>query len=110
MSNEVKQSLEENLDVILENLPEEFHQDLKKSIESAAPQPILSPEQARVEAAQLMKEDPAIDDKSCVPLLEEDPTIASSISQPSAEELEAQKSESLKLIQQELSEAETEGE
>lgn len=102
MSNEVKQSLEDNLSAILENLPEEFHADLKASIEEATPQPILSAEQARVEAAQLMKENPDIDDATCVPLLEKDNQIACAITQPSSEELEEQKRDSLQQIAQEL--------
>jgi len=95
MSNEVKQSLQDNMSEILENLPEEFHEEHKASVESAAPSPKLTTDEAKAQAAELMKENPSIADKECVPLLDADPLINQSIVQPNEAELELQKEELL---------------
>jgi hypothetical protein len=47
MTSIVKQSLEDNMDAILENLPKEFHADLKSSVAAAAPEPVLSTDEAK---------------------------------------------------------------
>ncbi len=95
MSNLVKQSLEDNLDEILENLPKEFHDDMKSSIEAATPTPKLSDEEAKQHAAELMKENPAILDEECIPLLDSDTTLNKPIALPSEEELKLQMEQSL---------------
>ena len=99
MSNEVKQSLEDNMNEILKALPEEFHADFKASVENAEPSPKLSTDEAKAQAAELMKEDPSIADEECVALLDEDVLINQAIQQPNAEELEMQKKELLAEIE-----------
>lgn len=93
MTNLVKQSLQDNMDEILANLPDEFHNDFKASVESAELSPRLTVEQAKEQAAELMKENPSIDDSECVPLLEADGLINKPIKQPNDQELELQKQE-----------------
>ncbi len=99
MSNEVKKSLQDNTDEILKNLPDEFHADFKASVESAAPAPKLTDDEAKAHSAQLMKENPSIADEECVPLLDEDVLINQAIGQPNDEELEQQKKELLAEIE-----------
>lgn len=103
MSNIIKESLQENLDQILENLPSEFHSDLKASIDAATPTPRLSTEEAKEQAAQLMKENPDIQDEECIALLDGDNLINQAIQQPKDEELELQKKQSIAEIQAALS-------
>ena len=93
MSNAVKQSLQDNSDEILANLPNEFHEDFKASIEASAPTINLTIEQAKEQAAELMKEDPSISDEECIALLDSDILINRPIQQPNNEELELQKQE-----------------
>jgi hypothetical protein len=99
MSNLVKQSLEDNEQEILENLPGEFHNDFKASIETAAPTARLNNEEAKDLASLLMQEDPSIDDKECVPLLDSDNLINQVIQQPNDAELELQKEQLLAEIE-----------
>jgi len=91
MSNTVKQSLEENMDDILKNLPEEFHEDLKASIETAAPSSKLTDEEAVIQASELMRDNPDIDHEACIPLLAKDTRLNRPIPQPYDAELELQK-------------------
>ena len=93
MSNAVKQSLQDNSDEILANLPDEFHNDFKASVEAATSTPKLTTEQAKELAAELMKENPSISDKECIPLLDSDTLINQPIKQPTDGELELQKQE-----------------
>lgn len=102
MSNIVKESLEENMDEILKNLPEEFHSDLKASVEAAAPSEKLNAEQAKQQAAELMKENPSINDAECIPLLDSDTALNLAIAQPSGAELEVQKKNMLAEIETSL--------
>ena len=102
MSNEVKQSLQDNMSEILENLPKEFHEQHKASVESAGPSPKLTTDEAKAQAAELMKENPQIADKECVPLLDEDRELNQPIAQPNEAELELQKKELLAEIEANL--------
>lgn len=102
MNNLVKQSLQDNLQDILKNLPDEFHSDLKKSIESASPATRLNNDDAKDLATQLMQENPLIDDLECVPMLDSDSMTNQAIGQPSDAELERQKQQSLVEIQDSL--------
>lgn len=99
MSNLVKQSLEDNEQDILKNLPDEFHNDFKASIETAAPATQLSDDEAKGLASLLMQEDPSINDQECVPLLDSDHLINQAIQQPSDAELELQKEQLLAEIE-----------
>jgi len=102
MSNVVKQSLQDNMNDILENLPKEFHEEHKASVENAEPSLKLTDDEARTQAAELMKEDPSIADEECVPLLDEDRLINQVIVQPNDAELELQKEELLAEIKASL--------
>lgn len=102
MSNLVKQSLEDNEQEILKNLPSEFHNDFKASIETAVPSARLNNDEAKDLAALLMQEDPSINDQECVPLLESDNLINQVIQQPNDAELELQKEQLLAEIEDSL--------
>lgn len=99
MSNLVKQSLQDNTQEILKNLPDAFHDDFEKSIDAAAPATKLSDKEAKDLASQLMEEDPSIDHTKCIPLLDSDNLINRMIQQPSDAELEIQKKELLAEIE-----------
>jgi hypothetical protein len=102
MSNAVKQSLQDNSDEILANLPDEFHNDFKACVQAAMPTEKLTIEQAKEQAAELMKENPSIADKECVALLDSDTLINQPIQQPKNEELELQKQELISEIEANL--------
>ena len=99
MSNVVKESLQENSEEILKALPTELHDEFKKSIESVEPTPRLSTEEAKEQAAALMKADPTIAHEECIPLVENDAMINQAIQQPCDAELELQKQAALKEIE-----------
>lgn len=100
MSNIVKQSLEDNMDAILENLPEEFHADLKASVATAAASPVLSADEAKAEAIACIKENPTIENEDdAIALVNNDFNIGQAIAQPSAEELQMQQKEALAGVQ-----------
>ena len=102
MTNVVKESLQENMNSILENLPEEFHSDFKASVETAEPSPRLSTDEAKKQAADLMKENPSIKDEECIPLLDSDTLINTAVQQPNSDELEIQKQQAIAEIEAEL--------
>lgn len=102
MSNLVKQSLEENTQDILKNLPDEFHNDFKASIETATASARLNNDEAKDLASQLMQEDPSINDQECVPLLHSDNLINQVIQQPNDAELDLQKKQLLAEIEASL--------
>jgi len=102
MSNLVKQSLKDNMQEILSNLPNEFHDDFKASVETTEPTPRLSKDEAIDLASSLMEEDSSIDDKECIPLLHSDNLINCAIEQPSDAELAIQKEQLLAEIEASL--------
>jgi hypothetical protein len=105
MTNIVKQSLEDNMDVILENLPKEFHSDLKSSVATAAPQAVLSADEAKAEAIACIKENPSIENEDeAIALVNSDPMIGQAIPQPPATELEIQQRDALAEVQASLAE------
>lgn len=100
MSNAVKASLEENMEHILENLPKEFHEDLKKSVSEAAPIPKLSAAEAKKEAIECVKENNSIIEEEGVAAIENDGGFDASVQASSASASEDEQKEIL---------AETEG-
>lgn len=105
MTNPVKQSLEDNMDSILENLPEEFHSDFKASVATAAPIPVLSKDEIVEQAEQCMRENPDVlaeTRREIVPLLKTNQHLGQPIAQASNDELEAEKKEALEKIQASL--------
>lgn len=99
MSNLVKESLQDNMQEILKNLPDEFHNDFKTSIEKAGPSERLNDDEAKDLASTLMQENPSINDQECIPLLHSDNLINRIIQQPSDAELELQKEQLLAEIE-----------
>jgi len=105
MDNIVKQSLEENKDIILENLPEEFHGDFKASIESAETMKVLSQAEAVKEAEQCMRENPNVlaeTRREIMPSLENDQTLGQPAQQASEAELKEQMQHALGEIEANL--------
>lgn len=90
MTNIIKQSLEQNMDAILENVPVELHEEVKANIASAAPTPKLSMAEVKQAVIQELKDNPTVDDAACIPMVETDESLGQAAAQPSAEELEAE--------------------
>lgn len=99
MTNVVKESLQENMNAVLENLPEEFHGDFKSSVESAEPSPRLSVDEAKEQAKQLMIENPDIEHEECIPLIDSDRQINQPVTLPNKEELQLQKQDAISEIE-----------
>jgi len=99
MTNAVKQSLLDNQEAILEELPKEFHEDFKASIESAESIPALSEEDAKKEAIEAIKHNETIaatTDQECQAFIDNADVFQVSIAPLSDDELEQQKAEMLK--------------
>lgn len=79
MSNAVKASLEENMEHILDNLPKEFHEDLKKSVSEAAPMPKLTAAEAKKEAVECVKENMSIITEEGLAAIENDAGFDASV-------------------------------
>jgi len=107
MTNAVKQSLEDNLDQILENLPKEFHDDFKASMEAAEPVKPLSENEAKQEAILLIRDNPTIpiiDEAECAAIIEDGEQFWPDIAEVSESDLEQQKAEMLKAAHAAVSE------
>lgn len=89
MTNAIKKSLEENQEHILENLPKEFHDDFKASLDHAAPIAALSEDEAKKQAIELIKEHPEADDEAFKSLVEKADVFISTVEPASQEELDA---------------------
>ena len=106
MTNLIKQSLEDNKDFILENLPKEFHTDFEASIDKAIPSEKLSKEQAVEQAERCMRENPNVlaeTRREVLPQIQADNNLGKPIPQPSEAELEKQKEQAIVEINANLS-------
>jgi len=96
MTNQVKQSLEENKDYILSCLHAFYHQNFIDSIETAEPTKVLCKEEAILEAEYHLSKIECLCDEERQEILSQikkDSKLAKPIEQPCAEELEKQKKE-----------------
>lgn len=101
MTNAVKESLQENMESILEKLPKEFHEDFKASVATATPTPQLTDEEAKKEAVEVIKHNPsiaAIDDKECQAYIDNGEEFYAAIEPATDEELKKQMKEMLEEV------------
>ena len=106
MTDAIKQSLEDNKDFILENLPKEFHADFEASIDKAMPNEILSNEQVVEQAELCMRENPHVlaeTRREVLPQILADNNLNKPIPQPPEAELEKQKEQAIAEINANLS-------
>lgn len=95
MANSVKESLKENTNEILKNLPEEFHANFKAEMENAAPVPQQSDNELRKIVIEELKNNPNVDGVVCISAFEADMMFNQAIPQPCKEELELEKQDLL---------------
>ncbi len=82
----VKESLQTNLDEILKNLPEEFHEDCKKQIDTVEePSPLSEAEEFEAIKAELINNPDVIYETEAIADFEANPTAHKAEAQPSEE-------------------------
>ena len=103
--SEIRKSLEENKEEILETLPEEFHADLENQIQNAESPTRLSDDEELEAIKAELTSNPDVQEAEAIADLEKNPTAHKPAPAPSEEELKTEMEEQLKEAQAEAEES-----